>query len=169
MLVVGIDPGSQQTGVAYIALKQDGKISRAVSYLKDTGKIPFRYAVVRNKLENYLKSLPEKPYIIAIEEPGYWFWPDSTEAQKIATFRLHAVYGVCVAELSRSFPDSVMMSVKTDVWRGGMKDPDVVEVMKKKYKISRFNTMDEADALGVADHAFGIATNVWKRELGKVE
>ena len=163
MLVVGIDPGTQKTGVAW-ASDSKGRLTGGAQTVKSTIEWPHRYAHVISQVRPIFQWLPEEPYAVAIEEPSV----DSSElydaARRASFCHLHGIYAALVAEVLQTWKSVIFLPWKTAEWRGVGPDKKIVlGKMSAKYGI-QLDTDDEGDGLGIADHALMLLRQRRSRE-----
>ena len=175
MLVLGIDPGSVNTAIAWIRgddkdiLKSSFR-SAATFNIRNSGTMTLRWARLGGKLDNAMKNfLPEPPVTIAVEEPirERCTNPINLKEQHV----LYGSYAIVVSTIARLFPESTLMPIRYMSWAGGITKGDVQARLSAKYRRETFRTEDEVDALGIADFAWGIVAPRRRRELelgGKV-
>jgi Holliday junction resolvasome RuvABC endonuclease subunit len=153
VLVIGMDPGAINTGVAWV-LGEKSPISASVETLTCTNQFPSRYVLFREKLERFLSSVPEDPSAIAVEEPISDFPRGIPAEEQRSVIHMNGVYAVMVAEATRMWPRAQLFSWTPRLWRKVGEDKKIVIArMARKYNV-RFTSDDESDALGVADHAW---------------
>lgn len=149
MLVIGIDPGTYKTGIASVNSAEQAKIA---TLFADAG-IPYRYGMFRDHLADFLVELEEDPAAIAIEQPNELPSPGDSTDEVRRIVRLNCIYAVIISEVSRLWPHTPILSWAPRVWRKQNETKkDVAYRMSVKYGVD-FETDDESDALGIADHA----------------
>lgn len=169
MLVLGIDPGSVNTGFAWIRgtdhhVQFGGHKSYMSTWWKNIDRVPYRWCRMRDRLEGHLKQLPEPPGMVAIEEPARERCTKPDDRRSLSTF--FGAYAIVVAEVSRMYRGTVMVPVRYLTWNGGLSKPDILERLKKRYfPRVPWKCEDESDALGLADFAWGIMTTNRKKVL----
>jgi Holliday junction resolvasome RuvABC endonuclease subunit len=170
MLVVGIDPGSYNTGFAWVRLKgaMGQRITKSAYSWHTAGSRMARYALMREKLDTALRQLPEAPLMVAIEEPDRG---TNTKPFKVKNISfLNGCYAICVAEVARQFPRTILHDIRYESWTGGLQKSDVYSRLIAKYDVQvPFQNDDVADALGLADYAFEIAKKTSPLNAVKVE
>jgi Holliday junction resolvasome RuvABC endonuclease subunit len=166
MLVLGIDPGAMNTGIAWIR-EHEGVISRAVIRLVCDEQHPFRYSRLREKLESVFATLPERPEAIGVEEPEHRV--QGSYEGYVSVLHLEGIYAVIVGEIFRTWGSIPLFPWKPRIWRKVDVDKEMVmEQMGKKYQVD-FKNDDESDALGIADYAFSLMkSKAAKRMLNKL-
>lgn len=172
MLVLGIDPGSVYTGIAWIRgddkhILDGSHRSMYSTYLKNTERIPIRWGRLRQKLESSFKSFPELPSMVAIEEPFRERNRKPVDHRELQVF--FGSYAVAVAEVSRMFPETVLTPVRYMSWTGGLSKEQVLKGLLKKYDRQAFLCEDESDAVGIADFAWEIISSGRRKFLKKKE
>lgn len=155
MLVIGVDPGAINTGLAWVMGKDPQYATHAqVETISCTQAFPSRYAIFREKLDRFLTAVPEDPVAIAMEEPIGEVPRKTTEDEFQSLLHLSGIYAIVVSEATRLWPKAQLFAWKPRLWRRYGDDKEKVERrMAKKYNL-RFTSDDESDALGVADHAW---------------
>jgi Holliday junction resolvasome RuvABC endonuclease subunit len=152
MLVIGADPGSFKTGLCWVT--SDGKCH--FETVKCENRIPFRYGIFRDRLAGFLLELPEDPVAIAIEEPKQTIDRDDDAESVMGIVRTNGVYAVIAAEMDRLWPHAAVFPWAPRIWRHqGDRKKDVAYRMTQKYNVE-FETDDDSDALGIADHAMAL-------------
>lgn len=169
MLVVGIDPGAQKTGFAWI--REEGrKVTRSVMTIFASGGDRMRYPAYLRQLSLALFALKERPDAVAIEEPDRRTKWLRTEEDFPSIVHLEGIYAVSLGEVTRRWPAMRVFTWKTLVWRGmGSSKGKTMDRMWKKYGVA-FETDDESDALGMADHALQLMrSSVSQRAVAALE
>lgn len=168
MLVVGIDPGSVNTGFAWIRggdhqVRNHSYKSVFSTFWKATQRMPYRWIRMRDRLEGQLKQLPEPPDMVVIEEPAREQCRRPDDRRSISIF--FGAYAVTVAEVSRLFRDTVVIPVRYMSWNGGLSKPDVIGRLSRKYKKTTLTCEDEVDAIGLADFGWEIVSDKRRKAL----
>lgn len=169
MLVLGVDPGSVNTGFAWIRgsdhhVQFGGHKSSFSTSWKNTERMPFRWSRMRGRLENQLKQVPEPPAIVAIEEPFRERCKRVDDRNSLSIF--YGAYAIAISEVSRFFNDTIIVPVRYMSWNGGLSKNDIYLRLKERYFQHKIlQREDEMDALGVADFAWGIACSSRKKLL----
>lgn len=149
MLVIGIDPGSAKTGIAWI--NDAGQFRFSTLFAEN--RIPFRYGAFRDLLADFLVELPEDPAAVAIEQPEEIPRPGEAENEIRGLIRMNCICAVIISEVTRLWPNINILPWPPRVWRRQNETKeDVAYRMSVKYGVE-FGTDDESDALGIADHA----------------
>ena len=163
MLVVGIDPGTQKTGVAW-ASDSKGRLTGGAQTAKSVIEWPHRYAHMLDQVKAIFEWLPEEPYAVAIEEPSV-DGKDVYDASTRASFcHLHGMFAALSSEALRTCRKVIFLPWKTAEWRGVGPDKKIIlGKMSAKYGI-QLDTDDEGDALGIADHALMLLKQRRSRE-----
>lgn len=153
MLVVGIDPGAINTGLAWVEGEKT-PIRAHVETIICTNTFPSRYMVFREKLEQFLSSVPEDPAAIAIEEPVKDLNPRMDLNDQSSVIHMNGIYAIVAAESTRMWPKAQLFAWNPKLWRKQFEDKKLVTArMARKYNL-RFTSDDESDAMGIADHAW---------------
>lgn len=146
MLVLGIDPGTSKTGIAAVS-SAGFAVAKTLLALNAP---PFRYATFRDQLAEFLVALEEDPVAVAIEEPKAELTENGDDLSKIII--MQGIYAVTMAEIDRLWPHAKVFPWKPHIWRKpGVTKDDVARRMAQKYKLD-FETDDDSDATGIADH-----------------
>jgi hypothetical protein len=149
MLVIGIDPGAAKTGIAWINEAGQSHFTT----IQAENRIPFRYGAFRDLLADFLVELPEDPAVIAIEQPEEIPRPGEGENEIRGLIRMNCICAVIISEVTRLWPNINILPWPPRVWRRQNETKEDVEYrMSMKYGVD-FNTDDESDAMGIADHA----------------
>lgn len=153
MLVIGVDPGAMNTGLAWV-MGDKAPVSAYVETITCTNQFPSRYVLFREKLERFLSSVPEDPVAIAVEEPLDYFGNKVSADEQKSTVHMNGIYAVVVAEATRMWPKAQLFAWGPRLWRKQFEDKKLVTArMAKKYNL-RFTSDDESDAMGIADHGW---------------
>jgi len=157
LLVIGIDPGAMNTGLAW-AEGEKHPVRAYVETITCTSFFPSRYVLFREKLERFLTSVPETPAAIAVEEPLVQGTRKTDEDGHRSILHLNGIYAIVVSEATRIWPKAHLFSWPPGLWRAASYDKKIVTSrMAKKYNL-RFTSDDESDALGIADRAWILMT-----------
>jgi hypothetical protein len=149
MLVLGIDPGSMKTGIA--SVNSAGKCRFKTLWADN--HIPWRYGTFRNELADFLVELEEDPVAVAIEQPEELPLPGSNEKEIRSIVRLNCICAVIISEVTRLWPNINILPWPPRIWRKQNETKaDVAYRMAVKYGVD-FETDDDSDSLGIADHA----------------
>lgn len=153
MLVIGVDPGSINTGIAWVMGTQNATHAQ-VETISCPEVFPARYAIFREKFEGFLAGIPEDPAAIAMEEPIDSQDKSMGPEDYRSILRMNGTYAIVVAEVTRAWPKAQLFAWKPKLWRKfGEDKKKTVQRMAVKYNV-RFTSDDESDALGIADHAW---------------
>lgn len=153
MLALGIDPGSVKVGIAWVHRRESGQPHVFHGHVRSQDPIPGRYAALRAKIHGALKSMPEAPGVVVIERPGFYVL-ERNDPEII--YQLHGAFAVCVAEIGRCFPMTVIHPLAPEAWKHNFPKEEVARQMSAKYAVDRFSSDDAADALALADFGIGI-------------
>lgn len=149
MLVLGIDPGSVKTGIAWV--NSAGQCKFKTLYAEN--HIPWRYGAFRNELADFIVELDEDPVAVAIEQPEEVPRTPEEEKDFRAIVRVNCIVAVIISEITRLWPNIKILPWSPRVWRRQNETKaDVAYRMSVKYGVD-FETDDDSDSLGIADHA----------------
>lgn len=149
MLVLGIDPGSMKTGIAWV--NSAGQCRFTTLYAEN--HIPWRYGTFRNELADFVVQLDEDPVAVAIEQPEEIPPLHADEKEMRSMVRLNCICAVIISEITRLWPNIKILPWPPRIWRRSNETKaDVAYRMSVKYGVE-FQTDDDSDALGIADHA----------------
>lgn len=160
MLVIGVDVGLVDTGVAVIANAQAVQ-AFTIGVEGDTQDTGPRYVYLRRALAiaaGRIIAPLGQPELIALEIPdedeGVDGYREGHEKMHVA--KLYGAYAVLYAEAARLWPKAHLVSVTPRQWKGSLGKKVTVRMMTAKYAITPKNS-HEADALGIADWARDVA------------
>lgn len=149
MLVIGIDTGAIKTGIAWVNSAGQAQFSTLIA----SNLIPFRYGTYRDQLAGFLVELEEDPVVVALEHPRELPRLGEGPDEIKSLVRVNCITAVTVSEVTRLWPHTPILSWSPRVWRKQNETKkDVAYRMSVKYDVD-FQTDDESDALGIADHA----------------
>lgn len=168
MLVIGIDPGSVNTGFAWIRgtdyhASFGGHKSLFSTSWRNTDRMPLRWCRMRDRLEGTLKNLPEPPDMVVIEEPSRERCTRPDDRKSLMTF--FGAYAVIAAEISRQFRNTVLVPISYVAWTGGLSKPNILMGLQRKYSPKAWASEDESDAVGLADFAWGVVKSNRRKVL----
>jgi len=149
VLVLGIDTGLVRTAIAIV--KDQKCLWRGTIHVEgeDTGP---RFAVLREALDEVFNRV-DNPACVAIEEPPLVIFHGHAAG---SVLKLYGSFAVAYAEAVRHWPDTHIIGVTPDMWKGTLDKESTETTLRAKYKVECAND-HEWDALGLADWAWTTA------------
>jgi Holliday junction resolvasome RuvABC endonuclease subunit len=164
MWVLGIDVALVRTGVAAI---EDGRATWRGTITTEGEELGPRYVKLREALERLTRRMKRQasPSVVAVEQPELGIRPDHEAA---SVLKLFGAFSVSYVEAVRLWPKARVVGVEPAQWKGSLQKSLTARMMEAKYGV-KCRTLDESDALGLADWAWDLALMMTRKGLTGAE
>lgn len=157
-IILGVDPGSRQTGFGILEVKSNGELrprGYGVIMLDPNQSFPERMKELSEALQALM--LKHKPDVVSVEKIFLGKNADSA-------FKLGHARGVVLAEAARSqaqvFEYATRVVKKSLTGKGSSGKEEVLQMVRRFLRVPELQQIDASDALALAiHHAFVLKSN----------